>query len=137
MLLRRFARLVSRYRDSCGLRREFYFRDITGGYREREQTFLDDTSSPEATRAHIWLRRPIRWRIGSYIFAVLSLAFLSLTGFNLWLYKRQLVHDLPDAAALLVNLIGITWIACGVIAAVVLVIGNRLRNSTTANRSAP
>jgi len=47
-------------------------------YREKEDEFLADTTLP--SRAHQWLRRPIRWRIAPYIFV-----------FWHWAYSASLV----------------------------------------------
>ncbi len=100
------------------------------GYREREREFLHDRTGVKTSSAQILLRRPIRWRIGPYIFAALSLAFFSLTGLNLLVFYPSLAEQLSKAPSSVIGavlqILGWIWIASGFIVAGILIVRDQV-----------
>jgi hypothetical protein len=104
-------------------------------YRDKESEFLSDVTV--RSRAHLWLRRPISWHIAPYIFFVLALGLLGLTGLNLVLSRAFLENGfskaLPVCWARVVDAIGYLWIAVGIGTAVALLIGDRVSGKPRAS----
>src|SRR6266496_1349786 len=95
-------------------------------YREKENEFIADAKL--LSRAHQWLRRPIFWRIGPYIFCILALGLFGLTGLNLLLSRQFLEKELSASLSVWwtrsVNGFAYLWIALGIGAAIALVVGD-------------
>lgn len=106
------------------------------GYRERENDFLSDTNAIGTSRAHVWLRQPITWRIGPYIFSALAIGLLGLTGVNLLVSRpfleKALLGKLPVGWSVAIDALGYAWLVLGIGTAVALIIADRIRPSRQA-----
>jgi hypothetical protein len=98
------------------------------GYREKEEEFLRDRTP---SLAHQWLRRPVAWRIAPWLFSVLAIGFITLTGLNLVFLqgymRKDLIGSVPGTWALITTAMGWLWSAVGAGVAAILLIANLVR----------